>query len=279
MKRRRFLQITAAALLARPAEAAEWRGIALGADAQVTLTGPGADATLAELPALLDRIEATFSLYRRSELTRLNADGRIRPSQWMADAMSLCDRLHGLTDGAFDPTVQSLWRALAEGRDVVAAKERIGWRHLHLGPPICLGPGQALTLNGMAQGYAADLARDWLAARGFTRAMVNLGEVAALGGPFRIGLADSGDITLADTALAVSQPDALLIAGQPHILHPRGTAPRWTMTAVEAESAALADGLSTALVFASADQALAIKAAVPTVRRIWLADGGGTTLL
>lgn len=275
MKRRRFMQIAAAAMAARPAQAAEWRGVALGADVSVRLTGAEADAALAELPSLLNQIEATFSLYRASELVALNHAGGGGCSERMAQALALCDRLHHLTDGVFDPTVQPLWQALATGADLTVARSAIGWSRVSIQPDLRLDQGQALTLNGMAQGFAADLVRDWLAGRGFTQALVDMGEQAALGGPFRLGIDDLGDATLNGTALAVSQPWATLVAGQPHILHPQGLPPRWHTVAVEADSAAIADGLSTALVFANLDKARAMKAAEPSLHRLWLADAAG----
>ena len=274
--RRRFLQVAAAVAVTGPwrhAEAAEWRGLALGADVAVHLTGPGADAALVELPELLARIERTFSLHVRSELQRINAEGGGVPSDWMRRALEVCDLVHRLSGGLFDPTVQPLWRALAEAGDVAKATAAIGWDRVVVRPgSVELGLGQALTLNGMAQGLAADLVRDWLAERGFSQAMVDMGEAAALGGPFRLGLADLGDVTLRGTALAVSQPGALQVGGRAHILHPGGGLPRWDIVAVEAESAAVADALSTALALAEADRARAMRARVPGVRRIWLGD-------
>lgn len=282
MNRRRFMQVVAAAVAVGgvPAQAAEWRGTALGADVAVMLRGPGADAALADLPGLLAQIEGTFSLYRSSELTAINAAGGGLPSALMARALALCDRLHGLTGGVFDPTVQPLWRALADGGDVAAGQAAVGWRRVSRDGGVRLAPGQALTLNGMAQGLAADLLRDWLAARGFRQALVDMGEQAALGGPFRLGIADEagallGTATLRGTALAVSSPGALQIGGRGHILHPAGLPPRWTTVAVEADSAALADGLSTALVFADRAAVPALRRAEPGLRRVWLADDQG----
>lgn len=282
LSRRRFLTIcAAAAVLPRGARAAGWQGVALGADVSVTLEGAGADATLAALPALLERIEAVFSLYRPSELTRLNAEGAGRVSGWMAQALALCDRLHGLTGGAFDPTVQPLWRALAGGGDLASARRAVGWGRVRLAETVTLDKGQALTLNGMAQGFAADLVRDWLARRGFTHALVDMGEQAALGGPFHIGIADPAAGLLASRslrggrALATSSPRATLVAGQPHILHPKGLPPLWSTVAVEADSAALADGLSTALVFATPAEIAGLRRAVPELGPVALVDGSG----
>ena len=277
--RRRFLQVAAAAAISGPfrrAEAAEWRGTALGADVSLRLTGPNAAATLADLPFLLARIEGTFSLHAPSELRRINTAGRGVPSDWMARALSLCDLVHDLSGGLFDPTVQPLWRALAEGGDATAAMATIGWHKVKRGPGgLQLGAGQALTLNGLAQGLAADLVREWLVDRGFTQAVVDMGETAALGGPFRIGLDDLGDVTLRNTALAVSAPDQLLVGGQSHILHPQGGRPRWSLVAVEADSAAMADALSTALALADATTARALRMREPGIRRVWLGDPAG----
>jgi thiamine biosynthesis lipoprotein len=283
LSRRRFLTICAASALwpRRARGAAGWRGLALGAEVSVTLEGPGAEAALADLPGLLARIEAVFSLYRESELVRLNASGAARVSPWLGQALALCDRLHRLTGGAFDPTVQPLWRALAEGGDLAEARGQIGWGRVRLGERVVLGEGQALTLNGMAQGFAADLVRGWLAARGFTRALVDMGEQAALGGPWRIGIEDPAAGLLASRtlrdgrALATSAPRATLVAGQPHILHPQGLPPLWSTVSVEADSAALADGLSTALVFATRDKIAALRATLPDLGPVALVDAKG----
>lgn len=284
MKRRRFLMITAA-VAATPLAASDWRGQALGADLSVTLAGPGAERALADLKPLVGRLDATFSLYRASELTDLNGAGHGRPSPWLSRALALCDELHRLTGGVFDPTVQPLWRALAEGGDTGAAAATIGWGRVALGSDVRLGPGQALTLNGMAQGLAADLVRDWLRLRGFGRALVNMGEYAALGGPFRLELEDPeagplGQVSISGRAMAVSSPGALSVGGRAHILHPKGQAPLWSTVAVQAESAALADGLSTALVFADAAEIAALRRRRADISRVIVVDqaGGLTTL-
>ena len=282
IKRRRFLQVIAAAgFFPRAAQAAEWQGRAFGADVALSLSGPGADATLLKLPAFLAQIESVFSLYQPSELTTLNTTGHAKPSPWLAQALGLCDRLHHLTGGAFDPTVQPMWQALATGENPVSKQSLIGWHRLQIGPEIRLSQGQALTLNGMAQGFAADLVRDWLAAQGFTHALVQMGEYAALGGPFTLGIADPAAGLLGQRqlgsgrALAASSPRATLVGGQPHILHPQGLSPLWSTVAVEADSAALADGLSTALVFLDVPQITALRAKVPQLGPVTLIDDQG----
>lgn len=268
LTRRRFLQVLASAPVAAQGMAAQgavaaagprrWQGLALGAEAEITLMGGprgAAEAALAELPALLAQVEAELSLYRPdSALSRLNATGRLAdPPPLLQRALTVCDQLHRLTDGLFDPSVQPLWRALAQGKApkdpaTLAAAALIGWQHVRL-QPLELGAGQALTLNGMAQGLATDAVRALLARHGFDQALVNIGEFAALEGPWRLGIADPIHGVLAERqlrgrAMATSSP---VVAGRAHILHPMGGAAIWSTISVEAPDATLADGLSTAL--------------------------------
>ncbi|SDO37024.1 thiamine biosynthesis lipoprotein [Lutimaribacter pacificus] len=279
--RRRFLTVTAAALAAGPALAApglqHWQGRALGADLRLSVAGLAPDAARAlwrDVARALDGIERRFSLYRRSEVTRLNATGLLaRPSRDFAALVALCDRVHDATDGAFDPTVQGVFEAQAGGRDPAAARAAAGWgRLMRRDGGLRLPPGAALTFNGIAQGWAADRIAALMRARGLQDVLIDMGEIAALGrhpegrdwraaiaGPAGQRLAD---ITLRDRALATSSPMATRIGpdGLPHILHPDGRAPRWSTVAVSARSAALADALSTAFCLmdrAAIDTALA----------------------
>ncbi len=294
--RRRFIAISAAWAAASPARAdeargREWRGRALGAEAQVTLAGPEAltAAMVARIEALLRRIEAEFSLHDPgSALARLNRDGALDgPSSAMLDVLAASDAAHRATAGRFDPTVQPLWRALADGGDAVAARRLVGWPRVRFDPArVRLGRGQALTLNGIAQGFAADRVRDLLARAGFTRVLVDIGEFAALGGPWRLGIADPeyglvATRTLANGAIATSSPGALRLAGgEGHILGPGGEPVRWSTVSVEAGSATLADALSTAFCLMRASEIRAATARAAGVRRVLLVDGdGGVTSL
>lgn len=288
MRRRRFLQIVAAAVALPGRAMAEttWQGVALGADVSMALRGKGGERAVAGVQAILRAMEAEFSLFDpESSVSCLNRDGRLVPG---AEFRALCeasDEAHRLTGGLFDPTVQRLWLARAAGQDEGAARRSIGWDRVGLGDEIHLGKGQALTFNGIAQGFATDRVRDFLADQGFGPALVNIGEYAALGGSFDIGISDPefgllGRRHLSDTAIATSSPMATPLGGGSHILGPRGEAPLWSTVSLEAESATLADALSTALVFL--DQA-AIRALMAREKRILSVtliscDGDLTTL-
>ena len=260
MNRRRFLSLSAAALIPLPGHAGtltEWHGAGLGTALTLRLIGADphqARQTFARVDAEIRRIEGVASLYRDSALTRLNRDGHLAwPSPDLLDLVTLAGQVHQATGGAFDPTVQPLWLALATGTDPDAARSLIGWDRVRLSEQeIRLDRGQALTLNGIAQGWAADRIADLLRAYGFSDALVDMGEIAALGqGGWPVQITGPEGTPLAETrltnrALATSSPRGTLVNGQPHILGPQGQPPRWQTVSVSAPRAAVADALSTA---------------------------------
>lgn len=265
MDRRRFLALTATALAPLPGHAdslAIWEGTGLGSALTLRLVGADphkARQTFARIEAEIARIESIASLHRDSSLTQLNRDAHLAwPSPGLVDLLRLAGQVHAATGGAFDPTVQPLWLATATGSDAGAARALIGWNRVRLSPQeIRLDPGQALTLNGIAQGWAADRIAGLLRAQGYTDALIDMGEIAALGhapdaAPWRAAIASPegrplGAARLGDRALATSSPRGTLIGpGLPHILGPAGQPPLWQTVSVSAPKAAVADALSTA---------------------------------
>jgi thiamine biosynthesis lipoprotein len=285
--RRRFLTI-AAACAAFPAHASSWQGRAFGADISITIRGPRelVEPALLQAREIIRDVEHLFSLYDpESHLTRLNSDGSLTdPNARFLALMQEADEAYQLTNGLFDPTVQPLWKTLAEGRKPTHALETIGWNKVRFDiTGITLGHGQALTFNGIAQGYATDLVTNALAKLGLENALVNIGEYRSTGGPWTIGLSDPqhghlGTRSLRSGAIATSSPSALSLGAQAHILHPTAR-PQWSTVSVEADTATQADSLSTALVLASRSDVEAIRQRAG-LRRVTLVgfDGDLTTL-
>jgi len=157
----------------------------------------------------------------------------------------------------------------------------VGWHKVSLeGSQIKLGTGQSLTLNGIAQGYATDVVSQELITRGFGEILVNVGEFAGYGKPWRLGLSDPtfghlGTRHIEDRAIATSSPGAMQISGQAHILHPLGQTPIWSTVSVEAVSAALADGLSTALCLAETNLISRCCERLDAVHRVTTVDMSG----
>lgn len=271
--RRRFLSISAgiAALAASPLGAAPrvWEGIALGARARIVIDHPEAGAITAAVAAEIARLEAVFSLTRAdSALRRLNAAGRLEdPPFELLECLALTGTVHAATGGLFDPTVQPLWALYAErfsasaapsDAELAATLQKVDWAAVRYDSRrIRLAPGQALTLNGIAQGFIADKVAALLRARGLTDILIDTGEFRALGPqpngtPWPITLAAGGQSALQDRALASSAALGTTFdsAGRVgHILHPGTGRPApavWKLVTITAPEAGVADALSTA---------------------------------
>ncbi len=292
LSRRRFLTISAACAalpkITGAAPSAHWNGVALGAPASLRLEGltyAQAAPIIAAVETELERLENIFSLYRpQSQLSRLNANGVLRaPAPELLRTMSLCSSLHAASDGAFDPTVQPVWLALARRADppvVAAAQKTIGWRRVYFGSDkiqLAIPGTSALTLNGIAQGVVTDHIAALLRTSGLRDVLVNMGEIAALGQhrdgqKWRVGLSDPDgvvlkSISLRDRAVATSSTHGMQFAdGQGHILNPNDRTLKPRTVSVSAPQAGLADGLSTALCAAPTSQVASILSCFPSAK-------------
>lgn len=294
MSRRRFLAISAgcsaglAGLGAAEAGRLRWRGTAMGADAQMVFAARDperARAAIAACRAEIERLESVFSLYRAdSELCRLNAQGRIAdPPGELVELMRYGKWIAGRTDGLFDPTIQPLWRLLADHfaggsvpqppreEEIAEALTLVDYGKLVVSDAeIVLPPSGSATLNGIAQGYVTDRVADLLEADGWRDVLVCLGETRALPGrrwPVRFGsrrmlTASQGG------ALATSSGAGTRFTGDGtwhHLLDPHSGASvsHFRSVTVTAPRAVLADALSTALAVAPPDRLSAIAARFP----------------
>ncbi|MEP1201315.1 MULTISPECIES: FAD:protein FMN transferase [Rhodobacterales] len=269
LSRRRFLSIAAAsAALPRTAHAEIWQGRAFGAEVSITIRGEREQTqqVLAAARTVLRDIEALFSLFDpKSALSNLNREGVLMvPQPDFLAVMRASDQAYRLTNGLFDPSVQRLWHILATGGKPTKVSDTIGWNRVQFdAQQVTLGAGQALTFNGIAQGYATDKVSEVLSAHGFTDVLVNIGEHRGVGGPWRLGVQDPehgflGTRTLHNGAIATSSPQATPLGPEGHIIHGRAR-PLWSTVSVEASTATLADSLSTAMVLAPRDQIAEIK--------------------
>jgi len=279
--RRRFITISAGLALGSivsptMAKTVSWRGIALGAEAKLIIAGlPEGEANRLVDSALaeIDRLEGIFSLYRTdSTLCKLNRDGKLQaPPPELLSLFSKVDVIHRAAGGLFDPTVQPLWRVYAEyagkpsDNAVREARRRVGWEHVGYDTDVVQfeRPRMQLTLNGIAQGFVTDRITSLLKSQGAEHAVVNIGEISALGNqsdgePWQVGLMSSGNdpadefVQLSNQSVATSAPMGTTFDGRKsHILNPLNglpSAPYWERVSVIHGSAAIADGLSTASV-------------------------------
>jgi thiamine biosynthesis lipoprotein len=258
------------------AEVVTWHGRALGAPATLVLhhsDRAAAERLLARAAVEVARLERVFSLYRAdSALSELNRIGALAaPPPELVAILDDCRSFHARTGGAFDPTVQPLWRLyaahFAAGGDpagppaaaLADARARVGLDAVRASRArvAFARPGMALTLNGVAQGWITDRIVDLMREAGVTSTLVDMGEIRALGDdggrPWQVAVAGaSSRLALADRAVATSSADGFRFdaAGRfGHIVDPRtGATPRrYDRVTVTAPTAAAADALSTGL--------------------------------
>jgi thiamine biosynthesis lipoprotein len=299
------LMIAAVRATAPKAQFHTWQGDVLGAWSELALWHN--DARFARRAILLvqreiARFDRIFSLYRPdSEISQLNAAGKlIKPSPELRAVIEASQRLGVLSAGAFDISVQPLWRlheahfwsrtevqaniaarahdlacALVDFRQIDCSAAAIGFAR----------PGMAITLNGIAQGYVTDAIADLLRNEGFETAVADLGELRALGRhpegrPWKLGIrggmAPDGEgriVELEDMALAVSGGYGTTFEPSGnfhHIFDPRTGASAKSLVdvAVISPSATTADGLATAICVAGEKLAPMLLAAYPRTSAI-----------
>ncbi|NIZ62384.1 FAD:protein FMN transferase [Sedimentitalea sp. CY04] len=289
LNRRRFLTISAAACslpmrAVAAAPPARWRGIALGAQATLQISGvtqTQANPIFMAVENELSRLEGIFSLYlEMSEIARLNSTGYLAaPSHELLEVLSISNMLNTASDGAFDPTVQSLWQASVTADNAGSAT---GWKYLQYNSKRVefTHPDTAkmgLTLNGIAQGYITDKIAELLRHKGLTDVLVDFGEIVAsgqrsTGQDWRIGIKAPDQqlikkMTMANRALATSAPIVPVGNGaqpSPHIFSPNADLRlQHGLVSISAPTAAIADGLSTACCLLSEHQIQAALDQIP----------------
>lgn len=293
-----------------------YRGAALAFGTTISVTLVHDDERQAEL-AIEDAFDAArmvdrlMSIYSPdSQVFQLNRDGVLaRPDPHLLLVLEQARQLSIMSGGAFDITVQPLWRAFSDAqagaglpsqRQRLDARARVGWRQLAFdrGQVRFLRPGMAMTLNGLAQGYAADLALAAVRARGVGHALLDTGEFIAQGGrtqrqPWTLGIRDPRD---AAALVATLHIDGRSVATSGdyesafsadlmhhHIFDPvlGDSPPELASVTVLAPSGLLADGLSTAFMAMGMRKARALAARMPAVDlmmidkkgRVWSSPG------
>jgi FAD:protein FMN transferase len=288
-----------------------WHGSALGAQVSIEIYHPDRAVALRLVDrCVLDvrRLEQQFSLYRTdSDICALNRTGiLVSPDADMVALLKASLLFADLTDGAFDPTVQPLWQLFAdhfsserpelEGpspQKLAETLAKVGRGGLLVSADrvALVKRGAAITLNGIAQGYATDRVVERLRGAGLSATLVNIGEIRAIGArpdgtPWRIGLADpdrpgvlTETVDLVDRAVATSAGAGFRFDAKgrfTHLFDPAtGRSPSLYRTvSVIAPTATEADALSTAFSLMPLSRIEGIVAIRPNLQaRIVEADG------
>lgn len=249
---------------------AAWTFDAIGTRWTITTEVP-LDRVLADrVTGVIAEYDALWSRFRDDSAVALIAAGGTEDLGPTAPPLlDLLDHLRRLTDGAMDPFVAASLDHLGYGaggdlvpqegyRPAPTAAIRLDGTRVGTTPPALLDVGSA------GKGQLADLVADTLRAAGLTGYIVDAGgDIVAAGAPLRVALehpydraAAIGVVEVADGAIAgsaVNRRDWTQDGGRRlhHVLDARTGRPVETIAAtwVLAESAMLADALSTALFF------------------------------
>jgi FAD:protein FMN transferase len=258
------------------------------------------DAGFAEIRA----IEQAFNLFdEKSEISKLNRNGYLsEPSAMMLELVLKSDALFNLTWGAFDPSVQPLWKIWKDAAsyglepsefDMRFAAGAIGWKNVTIsGNAIRFqNPNSAITLNGIAQGYAADRVLAVLKSYGCFSAVIDTGEfgiskdvapVLTIAHPRK---PDSilGELNIASGFVATSGDYATSFTpdySHNHIFDPstRSSPRELAAVTVHATSGARADGLATAFMVMGRDRSLQLAATLKDVNVLVVTKDGEISL-
>ena len=227
------------------------------------------------------RYEALLSKNRQgSDVWRLNhAQGeRVAVSEETLAILEMAQAIAQDSDGWFDVTIapaSALWDfkaeapALPEAAALAEAAALVDYTQVTIAPAgVRLGEGQSIDLGGIAKGYVADALVSFLADRGVTDALVNIGgNVKALGqnerrGPWQVAIQDpAGQYGSGVGVVSLPSGYSLVTSGvyergfdldgvrYHHILDPHTGYPIQNGVAsvsILAQSSLLADALSTA---------------------------------
>lgn len=203
-----------------------------------------------------------------AHLNREASDRAVRVEPEFLDLLTLCRQVWEASGGAFDPAIGAAMQRLGfhpQSPSAAAPALCTTFADIHLDPAASTvrftRPGLRLDLGAIAKGWALDRAADILRDHAVTSALLHGGtsSIIAIGAPpgkasWRVAIRGSAAATLAvdltGAALGVSAPRGRTNDSGGHILDPRTSHPTAAATtaAVIAESAALADAWSTALV-------------------------------
>lgn len=255
----------------------------------------------------LDAVENVMSLYRPdSQICRLNREGVLNDADpALLEVLDTANRLSARTEGAFDITVQPLYEVYAahakagsipDGKALRDACSKVGWRRVRVAAPEVRldGGGTRITLNGIAQGYAADAVGEVLARSGITHAFIDTGEIGTIGRPVNrdhwnvgikhprresgfLGVARLEGRCLATSGDYESRFDEAF--RHHHILHPRtGRSPsELSSVSVAAKTAMEADALSTAVFLLGLKEGWKFIEATPGVDALFVDKAGRIT--
>lgn len=287
-----------------------WQGIALGSGAQMRLYTEDdalAQRVIDQAQDEILRLEKIFSLYREdSALSQLNRTGELNnPPLELLVVLAQVRQIHTVTQGKFDPTIQSLWNIYAKQvkdakgltqapspAQVKQALSLVDFNAVQFDEKRIsyTKPGIQMSLNGIAQGYITDKVMELIQAAGIRRALIDIGEIRALDmdkvGQWQVGIKNPKiqegiffKVPLQNGAISTSGGYGTIFDEQgrfTHLFNPKtgDNQNQYQSVSVQAPTAALADALSTAFAVSSLKEIQQVQHRLPNIQ-VWVVNKQG----
>lgn len=269
----------------------------------------------------LEKINNSMSTYKKkSEISRFNAIGNTKEKHYISEdfynVMVIAEKLHKLTDGAWDGTLKpiiNLWgfgstkrkKSIPGESEIEERLKNIGFDLIEISEKRYIrkkNPSISLNLNSIAKGYAVDQIAKLIRKHGIANFLVEIGgEVFASGsrkdtGNWRVGinlpLKDAPYdrvyrvVNLQDKALATSGDyrDYFVIDEKrySHVFDPRTGYPvahGIVSVSILADTCAFADGLATAAMILGRAKSLELVNRLDRVECLIVREGKNGTLI
>ena len=248
------------------------------------------EQALAAAIQVIRSIERQMSLFDpESDLSRLNRFGSLKkPDTDLFSVLKIAEHIARQSQGAFDVSMQPLWEIWSKAasqknqpslNEIQRVRKLVNWRGVHVTPDAVnlQMDGMGVSLNGIAQGYAADRVRATLQAHGVHHALIDAGETALLGNapndkPWSLGIESAASLKnsgaknslqsslsphIEEAPIVISDGRAMATSSDAHttfsddhryhhILNPHtGYSPaQWSSVTVIASSCVMADALT-----------------------------------
>ena len=266
-----------------------------------------ANAAIDAVMAEMHHVDDVMSDFKpNSELSQINEHAAQHPvvvSPELYDLIRLSTHYSQITDGAFDITVESVWRLYHFRRhihptdaQIAALLPTVGWRQLilddHRHSVRFARPGMAIGLGGIGKGYAVDRGIDILKARGIEHALVTAGGDTRIlgdrrGRPWMVAIRDPWDLNKVVTLMPLAN-EAISTSGDyyrgfvqrgvlyDHILSPfTGHSAQLVRSAsVIAPTATQTDGMSKTAFILGPEKTLAIIDSMPQYDAVFICPDG-----
>lgn len=266
-----------------------------------------ANAAIDAVMAEMHHVDDVMSDFKpNSELSRINEHAARHPvvvSPELYDLIKLSTHYSQVTDGAFDITVESVWRLYhfrqhihPTDAEITALLPTVGWKQLILDDRRhsvrFARPGMAIGLGGIGKGYAVDRGIDILKSRGIEHALVTAGGDTRIlgdrrGRPWMVAIRDPWDLSKVVTLMPLAN-EAISTSGDyyrgfvqhgvlyDHILSPfTGHSAQLVRSAsVIAPTATQTDGMSKTAFVLGPEKTLALIDRMPQYDAVFICPDG-----